>query len=102
MAHDRILKHIHSKKHKRLRDACPRCSSLRMHRIPDECWDRDGIREARKCGRCLTEYKSYAHGIVEKCSGEYTGEKPAHIKAADDAAFHAAATARGYVLRRKR
>lgn len=93
---ERARQHLRTKKHDRLKSACPRCSSRRMKRLDGETWDRDGIRDARKCGRCLTEYKSYASGIVEKDVSEYTGEWPEHIKRQEAEAFDRAARARGY------
>jgi hypothetical protein len=76
---DKIRTHLRTKKHHRLRNACPNCSSLRMKDIEGECWDSDGIRSAEKCMRCLTEYKCYAHGKEEKDFDEYTGEVPERV-----------------------
>jgi protein-arginine kinase activator protein McsA len=99
---DAVRKHLRTKRHESLKGACPRCSSKRMTRIKDETWDRDGIREAIKCERCRTEFKSFAHGIVEKYGSEYTLDKPEHIKAKEAAEFDREARARGYVKRRVR
>ena len=94
---DKIVTHINSKKHKKYQYACPVCHSLKMVDIKNECWDRDGMREAVKCARCKTEYKSFAHGIHEKNADEYTGEKPDRIKKEEIDAFHKLALSRGYV-----
>ena len=94
---ERIRRHLATKKHARLKNACPRCSSLRLRKIEGETWDRDGIRNAKKCDRCKTEFKSYSSGIIEKTASEYTGEWPEHIKQADAQEFDQIARARGYV-----
>lgn len=92
-----VRAHLRTKKHQRLKNACPRCSSLRMQPIKGEHWDRDEMRDALKCARCWTEYKCYAHGIQEKSADEYTGNKPPRIVAAEEAAFEKLARSRGYV-----
>jgi DNA-directed RNA polymerase subunit RPC12/RpoP len=93
---ERIRRHLHTKKHARLKNGCPACGSLRLNDIDGETWDRDGIREAKKCARCNTEFKSYAHGLSEKEFDEYTGEKPLRIIEAEAEAFDRVARARGY------
>lgn len=93
---DRIVAHLHTKTHKKYERACPRCRSLRMEKIKGECWDRDGIREAIKCARCNTEYKSFAANMSEKDRSEYTGEWPQHIKDEEEKEFHERALRRGY------
>lgn len=100
MDNARIVRHLNTKKHNRLKNACPRCSSVRIKDIPNETWDRDGIREAKKCERCKTEFKSYAHGIVEKDRSEYTGDWPRHIIKEEAEEFHRNALARGYVKKK--
>lgn len=97
MQNARIVAHLNTKKHKRLAHACPRCSSVRMKDIEGECWDRDGIREAKKCQRCKTEYKCFAANMSEKDRHEYTGEWPEHVKEAEKKEFHERALKRGYV-----
>jgi hypothetical protein len=95
----KVRQHLATKKHERLRNACPQCSSLRLKDIDGETWDRDGIREAKKCERCKTEFKSFVHGIVEKEPSEYTGEWPDHVARKVEMEFDRAARARGYIKR---
>jgi hypothetical protein len=95
---DRIRRHLNTKRHERLKWGCPECGGAKLVDIPNEFWDADGIRPAKKCTRCKTEFKSYSHGITAKDSWEeYTGEWPEAVKKAEAESFHRQASARGYV-----
>jgi formate dehydrogenase maturation protein FdhE len=94
---DRVRAHLRTKKHERLKNACPRCSSLRMKELVGDCYDRDGIRNAIKCQRCKTEFKCFAHGISEKDRSEYIEDWPDHVREAEEKDFDRRARSRGYI-----
>jgi hypothetical protein len=79
---------------------CVHCHSPRLKELPGDTYDRDGIRNARKCLRCGTEMKAFAHGYQEKTRDEYVGELPTRLVKAAAREFHAEALKRGYTKRK--
>lgn len=80
---------------------CSRCKSENLVELEGVCFDRDGIRPARRCTDCRTIFASYASGSGEIGLEDYKEiglPWPQHIIDEEQELFHEKATRRGYFL----